>query len=175
MGSITLITGGARSGKSAHALERAEKWRGKRRFFVATAEALDAEMTERIARHRRDRASDFTTVEEPVNLTGVLDVLSTRADLVILDCLTLWMSNLMRVYPEGSAESFLMDAGALARAMAAAPFATIVVTDEVGYGIVPDNPVARRFRDLLGWTNQTVAKAASEVILMVSGYPVRVK
>lgn len=175
MGQILLITGGARSGKSAYALERAEEWREQRRFFVATAQALDAEMAERIARHRHDRASDFTTIEEPIGLAGVLQGLERRADLVVVDCLTLWVSNLMGVYPENIAAPFLAEAGALAEALAAAPFASIVVTDEVGDGIVPENPVARRFRDLLGWTNQAVARAATEVILMVAGYPVRVK
>ncbi|HUY27598.1 MAG TPA: bifunctional adenosylcobinamide kinase/adenosylcobinamide-phosphate guanylyltransferase [Candidatus Binataceae bacterium] len=175
MGSITLITGGARSGKSAHALELADRWRGARRFFVATAEALDDEMAARIQRHRADRAADFTTVEEPVNLAGVLEGLSARADLVVVDCLTLWVANLMRVHADAGAEALLNDAAALARTMVAAPYRVIVVTDEVGNGIVPDNPLARRFRDLLGWTNQTIAKAAAEVILMVAGYPICVK
>ncbi len=175
MGKITLITGGARSGKSAHALELADRDGGATRFFVATAEALDNEMRARIERHRADRADDFTTVEEPINLASTLEKLGACADLVVLDCLTLWVSNLMRVYSAESEESFVADADALARVMLAAPFATIVITDEVGSAIVPDNPVARRFRDLLGWTNQTIAKAATEVILMVAGYPVRVK
>jgi adenosylcobinamide kinase/adenosylcobinamide-phosphate guanylyltransferase len=175
MGKITLITGGARSGKSAHALELADRYTGARRYFVATAQALDDEMTARIERHRADRAADLTTIEEPINLASALEGLNARADLVVLDCLTLWVSNLMRIYSADSEESFIADADALARVMLAAPFATIVITDEVGSAIVPDNPVARRFRDLLGWTNQTIAKAAAEVILMVAGYPVRVK
>ncbi|MHB8383101.1 MAG: bifunctional adenosylcobinamide kinase/adenosylcobinamide-phosphate guanylyltransferase [Candidatus Binataceae bacterium] len=175
MGKITLITGGARSGKSSHALTLADSYRNQRRYFVATAEALDAEMEARITRHRIDRAADFTTIEEPVKLASVLAGLSARADLVVLDCLTLWVSNLMGVYAAESEESFLADADALARVMLSAPFSTIVITDEVGSAIVPDNPVARRFRDLLGWTNQSVAKAASDVILMVAGCPLRVK
>lgn len=178
MGKVTLITGGARSGKSAYALELADRYTGARRYFVATAEALDDEMTARIERHRIDRAAraeDFTTIEEPVNLASSLEGLVTRADLVVLDCLTLWISNLMRVYSADSEELFIADADALARVMLAAPFATIAITDEVGSAIVPDNPVARRFRDLLGWTNQSVARAATEVILMVAGYPMRVK
>lgn len=175
MGKITLITGGARSGKSAHALELADRYAGARRFFVATAEALDDEMTARIERHRTDRAADFTTVEEPISLASTLEGLGARADLIVLDCLTLWVSNLMRVYSAENEQSLIAGADALARVMLAAPFATIVITDEVGSAIVPDNPVARRFRDLLGWTNQTIAKASTEVILMVAGCPVRVK
>jgi adenosylcobinamide kinase/adenosylcobinamide-phosphate guanylyltransferase len=175
MGKVILITGGARSGKSAHALELAQSGRGGRRFFVATAQALDDEMAARIARHRADRAADITTIEEPVNLASALERLSAHADLVIVDCLTLWVSNLMQVYGAACAESLPGDAAALAETMAAAPFATIVVTGEVGSGIVPDNPAARDFRDLIGWTNQAIAKVANEVILMVAGYPVRVK
>lgn len=178
MGKITLITGGARSGKSAHALRIAESYQAARRFFLATGEPLDDEMAARIARHRSDRADrgqDFTTVEEPVNLSSALGDLAGRADLVILDCLTLWVSNLMGVYAVESEDTFLADADLLARTIVAAPFVTIVVTDEVGSAIVPDNPVARRFRDLLGWTNQIIAKASTEVILMVAGYPIRVK
>lgn len=175
MGTITLITGGARSGKSAQALTLADSYRNQRRYFVATAEALDDEMAARITRHRLDRAADFTTIEEPVNLASAFAGLSSRADLVVLDCLTLWVSNLMRVHAVESEQAYLDDADALAGAMLAAPFATIVITDEVGSAIVPDNPIARRFRDLLGWTNQIFAKAAGEVILMVAGCPLRVK
>ena len=173
MGSVTLITGGARSGKSAHALALAHQASGARRFFIATAEALDDEMRERIAHHRAHRSSDFTTIEEPRAIAGAMAALGGRADVVVLDCLTLWVSNLMtadRRDPE-----ILSEARALVEAMSAAPFTTIVVTDEVGAGIVPEHPSARRFRDLLGWTNQAVATAADRVMLMVAGYPIRVK
>ncbi len=119
MGKMTLITGGARSGKSAHALELADRYEDARRYFLATAEALDDEMAARIERHRADRAADFATLEEPVNLASALESLSGRADFVILDCLTLWVSNLMRVYTDGSAQAFLGDAEALAETMAA--------------------------------------------------------
>ena len=173
MGTVTLITGGARSGKSAHALTLAQQTPGARRFFIATAEALDDEMRERIAHHRSGRSADFATIEEPVALTSALAQLAKRADIVVVDCLTLWISNLLMT--NRGDEEILTEARGLARAMADAPFASIVVTDEVGAGIVPENAIARRFRDLLGWTNQALAQTAERVLLMVAGYPIRVK
>ena len=173
MGTVTLITGGARSGKSAHALALAHQAPGARRFFIATAEALDDEMHERIAHHRANRSADFATIEEPLAIGAALSELASSADIVVIDCLTLWISNLLMAGRDDGA--ILSEARGLAAAMADAPFASIVVTDEVGAGIVPDNPTARRFRDLLGWTNQAVAQAADRVVLMVAGYPLRVK
>lgn len=173
MGTVTLITGGARSGKSAHALTLAQQKSGARRFFIATAEALDDEMRERIAHHRASRSADFTTIEEPIAISAALLDLAIRADIVVVDCLTLWISNLLMA--NRGDEEILAEARDLAAAMAGAPFASIVVTDEVGAGIVPDNAMARRFRDLLGWANQALAQAAERVVLMVAGYPLRVK
>jgi adenosylcobinamide kinase / adenosylcobinamide-phosphate guanylyltransferase len=173
MGSVTLITGGARSGKSAHALALAEQALGARRFFIATAEALDDEMRERIAHHRAARSTDFATIEESIAIAEALARLADRADVVVVDCLTLWVSNLLMA--RRSDEEILAAARGLASALASAPFACFVVTDEVGAGIVPDHAIARRFRDLLGWTNQAVARGAERVVLMVAGYPIRVK
>jgi adenosylcobinamide kinase / adenosylcobinamide-phosphate guanylyltransferase len=173
MGTITLITGGARSGKSTHAMRLATPYR--RKFFVATGEALDAEMAERIEKHRTSRPPDFQTIEEPVEIVAALEGINAKADLVIVDCLTLWISNLM--LSGGKDEiAILAQADRLAAALKQASFASFVVTDEVGAGIVPtDHAESRRFRDLLGWTNQKVAAAADDVILMVAGYPVKVK
>jgi adenosylcobinamide kinase/adenosylcobinamide-phosphate guanylyltransferase len=173
MGTVTLITGGARSGKSAHSLTLAQQAPGARRFFIATAEALDDEMRERIAHHRASRSADFATIEEPIAIGAALLELASRADIVVVDCLTLWISNLLMA--RRSDEEILAEARGLASAAADAPFASIVVTDEVGSGIVPENALARRFRDLLGWTNQTLAQTAERVVLMVAGYPLRVK
>lgn len=174
MGTVTLITGGARSGKSAHAIAIAEATGpGARRFFVATAQALDDEMRERIAHHRARRPAEFTTVEEPIVLGGALAELDGRAGVVVVDCLTLWVSNL--ILAGRSDEAIIAEAGTLAETLANVRFESIVVTGEVGAGIVPENAVARRFRDLLGWTNQSVAQVATRVLLMVAGYPLRVK
>ncbi len=173
MGTITLITGGARSGKSMQALKLALPY--QRKFFVATGEGLDDEMSARIEFHRTTRPADFETVEEPLQVVAALAQLAGRADLVVLDCLTLWISNLM--YRHGTDDApVLAEADKLAFALNQAPFASIVVTDEVGSGIVPtDHAESRRFRDLLGWTNQKVGAVADQVLLMVAGYPLKVK
>jgi adenosylcobinamide kinase / adenosylcobinamide-phosphate guanylyltransferase len=173
MGTITLITGGARSGKSMQALKLALPY--QRKFFVATGQALDDEMTARIEFHRTTRPPDFQTVEAPAQVVAALEQLGNSADLVVLDCLTLWVSNLMlrRGTDDGTV---LAEADRLAAALKHAPFASIVVTDEVGSGIVPtDHAESRRFRDLLGWTNQKVASIADHVLLMVAGSPLNVK
>ncbi len=173
MRAVTLITGGARSGKSAHALALAEAGTGARRFFIATAEPLDDEMRERIAYHRARRPARFTTIEEPIALAAALSALDGRADIVVVDCLTLWVSNLM-LAARGD-EAIIAETRALAGALEGARFESIVVSGEVGAGIVPENAAARRFRDLLGWTNQAVARVAERVLLMVAGCPLRVK
>jgi adenosylcobinamide kinase / adenosylcobinamide-phosphate guanylyltransferase len=170
---ITLITGGARSGKSAYALKLAGERPGVRRAYVATGEASDEEMAARIARHKAERPADFATIEEPVKLTSALQHLCGSAEVVLIDSLTLWVSNLMGTHP--AEEAFRQECLRLAQVLGQAPFDSIVVTDEVGSGIVPDNVVARLFRDRLGFTNQCIAQAAGEVFLMVSGYPLKVK
>jgi adenosylcobinamide kinase / adenosylcobinamide-phosphate guanylyltransferase len=174
MGHVTLITGGSRSGKSAYALALAETDAARsRRYFIATAEALDEEMRARIAHHRMSRSASFATIEAPIALREALAHLHDRADLVVIDCLTLWIANLLG--RDSTNEVIFTEGSSLAEALQAAPFPTIVVSGEVGSGIVPDNPLARRFRDLLGWTTQTIARAADELILMTAGYPLRLK
>ncbi len=175
MAKVTLIVGGARSGKSAQAIVLARQVENfsERAFFVATAEPLDDEMRARIAHHRATRPAEFQTVEEPLQLVEVLQALEGRADIVVLDCLTLWISNLLhRGLPD---EGIMAAADTLVESLQSASFASVVVSSEVGSGIVPENPLARRFRDLLGWTNQKVAARAGSVLLMVAGYPLRVK
>ncbi len=174
MAKITFITGGARSGKSAHALALAREGGDHARFFfVATAEPLDEEMRARIARHRASRPAGFETVEEPLNVADAISKLDGRASIVVLDCLTLWISNLMRAgVPD---DEILAGAERLAETLQRVSFASVIVSGEVGAGIVPDNPLARRFRDLLGWTNQKIAARADTVLMMVAGLPMRVK
>jgi adenosylcobinamide kinase/adenosylcobinamide-phosphate guanylyltransferase len=133
---------------------------------------MDDEMRARIAHHQRSRPAEFQTIEEPRRLVAALDALHSRADVVVVDCLTLWISNLLE---ECSDDAILAEADGLANVTVGAPFSTIIVTDEVGWGIVPDNPVARRYRDLLGWTNQRIARAADEVLLIAAGYPLALK
>lgn len=160
---IILVTGGARSGKSALA-ERLVRRYGRPRVYVATAESRDFEMAERIQQHQDRRGDGWTTIEEPCDLVGVLRA-SDGQGVRLVDCLTLWLSNCM-----GSA-----DVGALVAALRAQRDPVVLVTNELGLGIVPDNALARRFRDQHGWMNQAVAEVAQEVWMAVSGQPLRLK
>jgi adenosylcobinamide kinase/adenosylcobinamide-phosphate guanylyltransferase len=160
---LVLVGGGARSGKSRWALDRARKC-GNRLVYVATAEALDEEMSIRIAHHRSERGNEFVTVEEPLDLAGAIRSLS--CDAIVVDCLTLWLSNSMGL--EDKTEETI----AVALESAAD---VIVVTNEVGCGIVPENALAREFRDRAGVMNRRFAEAADEVYWMVFGQPLRVK
>jgi adenosylcobinamide kinase/adenosylcobinamide-phosphate guanylyltransferase len=167
--SITLVGGGARSGKSRHALELARK-RGSRLVFLATAEALDEEMAARIARHRAERGSEFSTIEEPLEIADVIRK-APDADVMVIDCLNLWVSNLMLTFGrdvDAEIEKFI-------EAAQSSPAAVIAVTNEVGCGIVPDNALSRDFRDHTGVLNQRVAAVADEVYWMIFGQPLRVK
>ncbi|AZQ67290.1 bifunctional adenosylcobinamide kinase/adenosylcobinamide-phosphate guanylyltransferase [Silicimonas algicola] len=168
MGKSILVTGGARSGKSAIAEGLALKLPG-RPVYIATAEARDGEMSERILRHRARRGDEWRTVEEPLDLVGVLQ--ATDGDGArLVDCLTLWLSNLMEAGQDPVAEG-----EALARALAAQRAPVILVTNEVGSGIVPDNALGRAFRDAAGELNQMIARASDDVYLAVSGCPLKVK
>jgi len=157
-----LILGGARSGKSRHALDLARAVPGPV-AFVATAEERDDDMAARIARHRAERPPHWLTVEAPLDLVGGCRKAAARADLVLVDCLTLWLSN-------GSC-----DVEATIQAAGEQTAEVIFVTNEVGGGIVPDNAMAREFRDRAGVMNQRFAEAADEVYWMVFGQPLRVK
>ena len=163
---VILIGGGSRSGKSRYALELARQ-RGARPIFLATAQALDGEMAERIRKHREERGDGFVTLEEPLELAAALRALPD-CDAVVVDCLTLWVSNLMLAGRGIPTEELI----AAARATAAT---VVFVSNEVGCGIVPENALARQFRDLAGALNQRVAAAADEVYWMVFGIPVKVK
>ena len=162
---MTLLIGGARSGKSALALNLAERAGGPV-TYLATGEARDGEMAARIEQHRRERPEAWTTLEEPVELTKALESIPDT-DLVVLDCLTLWTANLM---DRGVApEERVARADVVARACASRARPAIVVTNEVGSGIVPDNEAAREYRDLLGAINAVFARAADHVYLVVAG------
>ncbi len=164
-----FVLGGARSGKSRYAQQRAEALAG-RHVFIATAEAWDEEMADRIARHRTDRDARWQTVDAPRDLVAALDDASGTGAVVLVDCLTLWASNLLLADADMDAASDTL-AGAIARFDGQ----LILVANEVGLGIVPDNALARRFRDAAGRINQAVAAIADEVMLVVAGLPMRVK
>jgi adenosylcobinamide kinase/adenosylcobinamide-phosphate guanylyltransferase len=165
---IVLVGGGARSGKSRYALELAKK-RGPAMVFLATAQPLDAEMEARITRHREERQSDFTTVEEPLEIAD--RIRNTHADAMVVDCLTLWLSNVMHTFGR-DVDAEIEKVAEAARDSAAT---VILVTNEVGSGIVPESGLARDFRDRCGLLNQRIASVAEEVYWMVFGLPFRVK
>ncbi len=167
-----LITGGCRSGKSQYVLSRFQNFRGKK-FLLATAEALDEEMNERITRHQEERGEDWTTFEEPLELPPIFEKEASPESLIVLDCLTLWVSNMMM--KEFSEEIIFKKADQLISAIAHSPGTVAVVTNEVGSGIVPDNAMSRQFRDLAGHINQRFASAFDEVVMLVSGLPLTVK
>jgi len=162
---LTLVLGGARSGKSAHAealiTALPPPW-----VYVATAQAFDGEMRDRIAAHRARRAAGWETVESPLDLVGPL---ATDRP-VLVDCLTLWLTNLMLGGHDIAAATTALEAALESRA---AP--TVLVANEVGLGIVPDNALARAFRDAAGRLNQTIAARADTVLFLVAGLPMRVK
>ncbi|MFT3977027.1 MAG: bifunctional adenosylcobinamide kinase/adenosylcobinamide-phosphate guanylyltransferase [Sphingomonas bacterium] len=164
-----LVLGGARSGKSRYAQARAETHGGEL-VFVATAEIFDEEMADRIRRHRADRDARWRTVEAPIDLPDAIRRESGEGRLLLVDCLTLWASNILLA--ERDAEA---DIARLISAIGAAEGPLILVSNEVGLGIVPDNALARRFRDLAGTINQRVAAAVAEVQLLAAGLPLRLK
>ena len=178
MGKIVLITGGARSGKSQYAQQMAEKVSG-RRMFIATCPKLDKELEQRIKKHREARKHrGWQTIEETIDLKGCIEK-AREYDVILVDCLTLWINNLMYDEKKGElsvdeerVEDLCHEVVGVARR---ARGTVIFVTNEVGMGIVPDNEVARRYRDLLGRCNQVIAASADEVILMVCSIPLSVK
>lgn len=168
-----LVIGGCRSGKSRYA----EQWVAKNfsdKVFVATLEAYDdAEMDRRIALHRQSRGTGWLTVEEPLDLAGVLDKNVTGAEVFLVDCLTMWLTNMMmRNFGD---ERIQDEVARLSETVTALSASVVLVANEVGLGIVPDSPLGRRFRDLAGWTNQQMACACRQVVLVAAGLPMRLK
>ena len=170
---LTFITGPSRSGKTRLSLKLAMSY-PEPRGYLATAQALDEEMAVRIRRHQEERKANFETIEEPLRLTQALDSLERPYSIVIVDCLTLWLSNLMAKWgaDEGSLRQEAFQAVEFFRTFSVP---TVIISNEVGWGIVPDNPLARNFRDLSGNLNQALAAVADQVILTVAGIPLFLK
>lgn len=167
-----LVTGGARSGKSRYALAHALTFPAPR-VFVATAERRDADMAVRIAAHRTERGATFSTVEEPRAVATALARVPAATGVVVVDCVTLWIANLLAADPpDGDVDEAI---AAFATRVAANAVPVVIVTNEVGAGIVPFDPATRRFRDMLGVANQRLAAAVESVVLMVAGLPLTVK
>jgi adenosylcobinamide kinase / adenosylcobinamide-phosphate guanylyltransferase len=165
----TLVLGGARSGKSAFA-ERLIGDGGLARIYLATATAGDEEMKARIAHHREQRGEGWTTVEEPLALVDVLTRVATQGHAVLVDCLTLWLSNLMFAQRDPDVE-----ARRLTRFLDVAKYPIVLVSNEVGLGLVPETPLGRDFRDAQGRLNQIVAAAVPNVAFIAAGLPLWLK
>lgn len=169
-----LVLGGCRSGKSRFAEEFATPLFTKK-IFVATLEAKnnDPEMVHRISLHQASRAKDWDLVEEPVNISEVLQENGPKTDCILVDCLTLWITNLiLREMPDAEIEKKVYTLAETARTL---PCSVILVANEVGLGIVPESSLGRRFRDLAGWTNQQMAQLCDEVLFVAAGLPLRLK
>jgi len=172
MCTLILITGGVRSGKSSYAQHLAKSFK-REVIYVATAEALDPGMKERIRRHRKGRDKSWVTIEEPLNVLGAVKKLPAGQRVILLDCLTLFISNLIL---KGLSDTAVYgEVKAILKALKRKSNAAIMVTNEVGSGIVPDSELGRRFRDLQGRVNQIVSGEADSVYLLVSGIPIKIK
>lgn len=187
MSNFTLITGGARSGKSTFA-ERLAAHPGRPVIYIATAQVLDDEMAWRVKKHQQQRPDNWQLIEEPFDIPAALEGIRDENAVILLDCVTIWLSNLLLKSLGSSSESFFPDTltpeaeekileqvqktAALAQEI---PPQVIMVTNEVGQGIVPDNPMARSYRDLAGRANQLLAHQADNVYWVVAGYPMEVK
>ena len=170
-GRITLVMGGARSGKSSYAGRLAEH-RFRKPLYLATAEALDPEMADRIKRHRKARGPKWDCIEEPLNIAGVLAKLPPKTDGVLLDCVTLWLCNVLM--KEGD-KSFEVRRSELLHALENVRRDVVIVSNEIGMGVVPDNKLGRKFRDYAGWLNQDLARVADNVVFVIAGIPMTLK
>lgn len=167
-----FITGGCRSGKSRFALNYANQ-HFSRKIYLATCEVLDEEMAQRVGNHKKMRGPEWQTVEEPIEVVDKIGLYGNEVEVILLDCITLWLSNLLIRWKNDpkileEIERFI-DLSKQVRS------SLIIVSNEVGMGIVPADPLARRFRDLSGMANQRMAEAADTVVLMVSGIPIFLK
>ena len=177
MSQTIFITGGTRSGKSRFAEQLASSY-GAPLCYLATAQPLDDEMDQRIAKHQQRRGAAWRTIEEPLHLTQSLAANDGMSTVILVDCLTLWLTNLMLLYEElgEETESRVMDdVQRLAATLRGMTTPVIIVSNEVGMGIVPDHPLGRLFRDIAGQANQIIAAAASEAWLVASGIPLKLK
>ena len=169
---ITLITGGSRSGKSRFALEKMQAY--PRKVFLATAVAIDPEMKERIEIHRKERSADFLTVEEPIHLAQAIQRLAPQADAILVDCLTFWLNNLFHKWPDRDGAPYKLfdkEIQDFLEVLEERPTSFILVTNEVNMGVIPPDPLTRRFVERHGCLNQEIARLADEVVLMVTGIP----
>jgi adenosylcobinamide kinase / adenosylcobinamide-phosphate guanylyltransferase len=170
--SIIFITGGCRSGKSRFAFDHANRGYSDK-IFLATSEILDDEMALRVENHKRVRGPEWRTIEEPVEIVDAIGQSGKEGSLILLDCITLWISNLLIRWDDDP--RILDEVSRLIKSLQESPASFLIVSNEVGMGIVPVEPLGRRFRDLAGAANQKIAHAADTVVFMVSGIPIFLK
>lgn len=180
MSELTLIIGGTRSGKSAFATKLAKKH--KHVCYIATADSgqssqiNDSEMLERIQKHRKNRPSEWKTVEAPLALERAVSNLNGTFDVVLIDCITIYVTNMLLGSQKEESDEYIIDAiNKLCSVCKNVPFHVIMVTNEVGYGVVPDNALSRRFRDIAGYANQIIAGKADNVYLVTAGIESKIK
>ncbi len=173
MGKITLITGGVRSGKSAYALSCAEVYSGKK-AFIATAVPFDSEMEARVKNHQFERGDRFLTVEEPYEIYNSVSEVNDSIAVAVIDCLTVWLGNLFYKY-DSNIEIINSEIDKFVYSIKKSTIDFYIVTNEVGWGIVPDNELSRSFRDCNGFMNQKVAACADNVYLCTCGIPLKIK
>jgi adenosylcobinamide kinase/adenosylcobinamide-phosphate guanylyltransferase len=169
---LIFVTGGCRSGKSQFALDHANRHFHKK-LYLATCEALDEEMVKRIEQHKLRRGSDWQTVEEPIKIAEVIKQHEKDMEVILLDCITLWLSNLLMRKKED--REIMNEVSRLVDTVSPGQSSLIFVSNEVGMGLVPVEPLGRRFRDLSGMANQRIAEVAQTVVFMVSGIPIFLK
>ena len=168
-----LVLGGAKSGKSSYALDICSR-SGEKHIFLATAQAKDREMEARILRHRAERGPEWLTREEPLEIAAAIREADREDTIILVDCLTLWLSNLFMKYKDNQREiDRAMET--LVRQLSGVHGAVVLVSNEVGTGIVPDNPMSRRYRDNAGLLNQQVAAVANKVVAVLAGIPLLLK
>lgn len=173
MNKTIFVLGGCRSGKSGYALATAQEFPGNNRVFIATCNPQDDEMRQRVARHQEERNQSWQTVEAQILMPEAVDANSRKADVILVDCLTLWVSNLLMATEDP--DEIERQIPRLITAIQNAKSPLVLVSNEVGQGIVPENKLARQFRDLVGHVNQAVAGCVDEVIWTVAGIPVKIK
>ena len=171
MSKIVFVTGGSRSGKSRYALGKALKY--KTRGFIATAIPFDDEMQNRIEKHKAERENKFITIEEPYNLSKAISEFETKVEVIVIDCISVWLGNLLFKHGENKTE--FNELNSFYEKLTNSKCDIIIVTNEVGMGIIPKNKLARHYRDLAGFVNQKLANIADEAILMVSGMSIKIK
>ncbi len=169
---MILITGGCRSGKSRFALDYANQHFSKK-IYLATCQALDEEMAQRIEHHKKMRSPEWQTIEEPIEIVNKITRYGDEADVILLDCITLWLSNLLMRRKDDP--EIMEEISRFIDTIKEKQTSLILVSNEVGLGIVPVDPLGRRFRDLSGMANQKIAEVVNTVILMVSGIPIFLK